>query len=312
MSVPGLRSPYDTVDGVVYFGRMIDKMRLHAAGDLPADYHPFLGGANPYSFDGRCCRFLRIDYDALAAEALQGGTMEELLKWACSRGRTPSETEIEVWNGFMQKRGWCDSASGALQREAKKSGITDRSVATFFDLHDAEEDRPPRFPHDPSPTVVSPDQVTIIPGLRSPREKIGGIYHFGRMLDRIRLFHQGRLPGPWAAAKGAGLGFDVTCCRFLHVNHAALEEETLKGRGDDELFEWATEVGRKPSDEEIEIWNAYLSKRCWRDQFTDRLHVRLAEVGMRPGSVYTMFDFIDLDEGRTLGESQKSEVKRQK
>ena len=73
MSVPGLRSPYDTVDGIVYFGRMIDKMRLHAAGDLPADYHPFLGGANPYSFDGRCCRFLRIDYGALAAEAQQPG-----------------------------------------------------------------------------------------------------------------------------------------------------------------------------------------------------------------------------------------------
>jgi len=69
MRLPGLRSPYDTVAGIVYFGRMIDKMRLHAAGDLPADYHPFLGGANPYSFDGRCCRFLRIDYDALAAEA---------------------------------------------------------------------------------------------------------------------------------------------------------------------------------------------------------------------------------------------------
>jgi Domain of unknown function (DUF5069) len=312
MSVPGLRSPYDTVAGIVYFGRMIDKMRLHAAGDLPADYHPFLGGANPYSFDGRCCRFLRIDYDALAAEALQGGTLEELLNWACSRGRTPSGTEIEVWNGFMQKRGWCDNASEALKREAEKSGITDRGIATFFDLHDAEEGRPPRFPHDPSPTAVPPDQVTIIPGLRSPREKIGGIYHFGRMLDKIRLFHCGQLPAPWAAAKGSVPGFDGCCCRFLHIDYAALEEETLKGRGDDELFEWATRVGRKPNDEDIEIWNAYLSKRCWRDQYTDRLHVRLAEVGMRVGSVYAMFDFIDLDEGRPLRESQKSEVKRQK
>jgi hypothetical protein len=300
MSVPGLRSPYDTVGGIVYFGRMIDKMRLHATGDLPADYHPFLGGANPYSFDGRCCRFLRIDYGELAAEARQSGTAEEFFKWACGRGRMPSETEIEVWNGFMQKRGWRDNVSEALQQEAEKSGITDRSVATFFDLHDAEEDRPPRFPHDPPPTAVPPDQVTLIPGLRSPREKVGGVYHFGRMLDRIRLFHQGRLPELWAAAKGAGLGFDGTCCRFLHVDYAALEEEILKGLGDDELFEWATEVGRKPNDEEIEIWNAYLSKRCWRDQYTHRLHARLAEVGMPVGSVYTMFDLIDLDEGRPL------------
>ena len=304
MSVPGLRSPYDTVGGIVYFGRMIDKMRLYATGDLPVDYHPFLGGANPYSFDGRCCRFLGIDYGLLAAEAQQGGTAEELLKWACSRGRMPSETEIEVWNGFMQKRGWRDNASEALQREVEKSGITDRGVATFFDLHDAEEGRPPSFPHDPPPTAVPPDQVTRIPGLRSPREKVGGIYHFGRMLDRIRLFHRGELPALWAAVKGSVPGFDGCCCRFLHVDYARLEEETLKGKGDDELFEWAIEHGCKPGDEEIEIWNAYLSKRCWRDKYTHRLHARLEEVGMPIGAVYTMFDLIDLDEGRSLRDNR--------
>ena len=34
--IPGLRSPYDTVGGIVQFGRMLDKIRLHAAGKLPA------------------------------------------------------------------------------------------------------------------------------------------------------------------------------------------------------------------------------------------------------------------------------------
>jgi len=37
--VPGLRSPYVKVGRLVYFGRMLDKIRLHAAGRLPvADY----------------------------------------------------------------------------------------------------------------------------------------------------------------------------------------------------------------------------------------------------------------------------------
>jgi hypothetical protein len=302
MEVPGLRSGYDIVGGIVHFGRMIDKIRLHAAGDLPAPYRPYLGGSNPYTFDGRCCRFLNIDYVAFAAEAKQGGSDDTLFEWACAHGRKPSEWEIEVWNGFMEKRGWRDKTSKVLQQEVKESGITDRVVATFFDLHDAEEGRSPRFPDDPPPTLVppAPDRVSRIPGLRSPRETVGGIYHFGRMLDKIRLFHHGDLPELWAAAKGSKGGFDGTCCRFLHVDYAALEEETLKGRGDDELFEWATTAGRKPNDEEIEIWNAYLSKRCWRDKYTHRLHARLEEVGMPVGSVYIMFDLIDLDEGRSI------------
>jgi gluconokinase len=30
--IPGLRSPFDQVKGLVYFGRMLDKIRLAAAG----------------------------------------------------------------------------------------------------------------------------------------------------------------------------------------------------------------------------------------------------------------------------------------
>jgi hypothetical protein len=56
--------------------------------------------------------------------------------------------------------------------------------------------------------------------------------------------------------------------------------------------------GRRPSDEEIEIWNAFMSKRGWRDAGTQRLNERLAEIGLPAGTVQTMFEFIDLDEGR--------------
>jgi hypothetical protein len=33
--IPGLRSPFDHFNGLVYFGRMLDKIRLAAAGKLP-------------------------------------------------------------------------------------------------------------------------------------------------------------------------------------------------------------------------------------------------------------------------------------
>jgi gluconokinase len=33
-NIPGLRSCYDKVGRLIYFGRMLDKIRLHAAGQL--------------------------------------------------------------------------------------------------------------------------------------------------------------------------------------------------------------------------------------------------------------------------------------
>ena len=300
MKIPSLRSSYDSVGGLVHFGRMIDKIRLYAAGALPDEYHPYLGDSNPLAFDGRCCRFLKIGYEALKARAKQGGTDAELFEWACTQGRRPSEEELEVWNAFMQKRGWRDSRVQALQEETRDAGITDRIVATFFDLHDAEEGHPVRFPAEPPPTALPPKQITRIPGLRSPWETVGGIVHFGRMIDKMRLFLRNELPEAWVAAKGSVTGFDGCCCRFLQVGYAALEEQVIKGKSDTEALDWAFANGRKPNDEEIEIWNAYLSKRCWRDRYTDRLYTRMEEVGMPIGSVYTMFDFIDLDEGRSM------------
>ncbi len=142
---------------------------------------------------------------------------------------------------------------------------------------------------------------TLIPGLRSPFDQVNGLVYFGRMLDKIRVAAAGKLPADWEAARGTKSpnSFDSRCCRFLKVDYAALEAQTLEGdRSDAELLEWAFQHGRRPSQEEIEIWNAFMTKRGWRDAGTQRLNERLAEIGLPPGTVQTMFEFIDLDEGR--------------
>ena len=141
---------------------------------------------------------------------------------------------------------------------------------------------------------------TIIPGLRSPFEQVKGIVYFGRMLDKIRLASQDKLPEGWREMRGAAKSgtFDARCCRFLGVDYAALEKETLKGRSDEELLEWAFKNGSRPNEEQIEIWNAFMTKRGWRDAGTQRLHERLAEIGLPPSAAETMFEFIDIDEGR--------------
>jgi len=141
---------------------------------------------------------------------------------------------------------------------------------------------------------------TIIPGLRGPGEQVGGIVYFGRMTDKIRLNAQGKLPPDWQAALGFAYpnSFDARCCRFLKIDYSAFQAEVLKGGTDEQLLEWAFANGRRPNDEEIEIWNAFMSKRGWRDSGTQRLNERLAEIGLPPGTVETMFEFIDVDEGR--------------
>jgi hypothetical protein len=142
---------------------------------------------------------------------------------------------------------------------------------------------------------------TVIPGLRSPADQIQGLVYFGRMIDKIRLAAAGKLPPEWETARGtkSSTSFDARCCRFLKIDYAALEAEVLQGgRSDEEFLNWAFEKGRRPTDDEIEIWNAFMSKRGWRDAGTQRLNERLAEIGLPAGAVQTMFEFIDLDEGR--------------
>src|SRR2546422_11615087 len=118
--IPGLRSPRDQVKGLVYFGRMLDKIRLAAAGNLPEAWQATRGTASKRNFDSRCCKVLDIDYAALEAETLKGGSDEELLAWAFEHGRQPSEDEIEVWNGFMTKYGWHDAGRSEERRVGKE------------------------------------------------------------------------------------------------------------------------------------------------------------------------------------------------
>lgn len=141
--VPGLRSPYLKVGRLVYFGRMLDKIRLHAAGQLPvSEYGANLGKG----FDGRCCSFLRVGYDALKARTLAGGTDGEVLAWAHETGGPRTDEECEVWNGFLMKRGWRDPAAEILAKRIKESGLEAAPIATMFDYLDFDEGRDPVAP----------------------------------------------------------------------------------------------------------------------------------------------------------------------
>ena len=141
MSFP-IRSPRDQIGGIVLLGRILDKIRLNAReGSLPPGYHlGLIPGSR--TFDDRVCRFLNVDFDALSARTLQGGTDEEILEWCFENGRKPDAEQIEVWNTFMLKRGWRDSASAGLVKQRAEAGLDHREdLVTFFDMMDVEEGR---------------------------------------------------------------------------------------------------------------------------------------------------------------------------
>ena len=131
-------SPYETCHGLIYFPRMIDKIRLHASGELGADYVPNLGKG----FDVRCCSLLGVDYDELAKAVSSSKTDEQAWEWVLQNGKAPTEEQIEVWNGFMTRRGWNDDLVEILEKRKKEGGFESRAdIRTMFDYIDADEGR---------------------------------------------------------------------------------------------------------------------------------------------------------------------------
>ena len=142
MKIPGLRSPHEKVGGLVYFGRMLDKIRLHAAGRLPPGYVANLGEGNWYFFDARCVRFLGVKFTALVKRVQRGGTDAQILRWCFKEGGKRSPEQIAIWNTFLAKRGWRDEATDGVAEQKTAAGLARRKdVVTWFDLMDAEEGR---------------------------------------------------------------------------------------------------------------------------------------------------------------------------
>ena len=136
--VPGLRSPRDEVDGLVYFGRMVDKLRLEQAGNLPPEYHENMGKG----FDAACCSFLGVDYEQLKSQARKGGSDRELLAWCGTHGKKRDAAERAIWSAYLSKRGWRDDLAERLIFRKKEAGWQGREdIQTFFDYLDADEGR---------------------------------------------------------------------------------------------------------------------------------------------------------------------------
>jgi hypothetical protein len=134
------KSPKEMTSGMMWFPRMLDKIRLHARGELGEDYHTRLGKTR--AADGMCLSFLRMNHNELRDRILDGGSDEEILEWCYEKGRRLNEGDLRVWNGFISKLGWNDFATPILEEQKQRDGISDRTdIVTIPDLIDLDEGR---------------------------------------------------------------------------------------------------------------------------------------------------------------------------
>ena len=69
--------------------------------------------------------------------------------------------------------------------------------------------------------------------------------------------------------------------------------------GDLKVLEWCFANGRRPNEEEILVFNAFLSKRGWNDETSERIKEHKQKTGLaHREDIQTVFDLHDADEGR--------------
>ncbi len=131
-------------------------------------------------------------------------------------------------------------------------------------------------------------------------EETRGLIYFARMLDKIRLHAKGELEDGYFLGTEDPTFFDARCTRFLGVDYEELAVRTLQGGSNEEILEWCFARGRKPNEEEIEVWNAFIAKRGWRDAGSADLQAAKARAGWSDREdIQTWVDLHDVEEGRT-------------
>lgn len=131
-------SGYQETLGMIYFARMLDKIRKNAEGTLRDDFCDNLGTG----FDARCVDYLRINYDDLKKQTLHGGLDEEILQWCFENGRTLNDGDIHIWNQFLKRVGWQDSVTEILIRRKSESGLSaNHLIETMLEYFEYDEGR---------------------------------------------------------------------------------------------------------------------------------------------------------------------------
>ena len=133
------RSPRETMDGWTYLPRYIDKIRLHLAGKLHADYQENLGKA----FDGMWLKHAGVTHEQMIEVVKNSVTDGEVCDWVRRNvKKSPAEKAAHAKDMLSRPPANDAEAVARLKMRKEQSGIAHRDdIKTFVDYIDADEKR---------------------------------------------------------------------------------------------------------------------------------------------------------------------------
>src|SRR5262245_39980809 len=133
------RSPRETMCGWMHLPRYIDKIRLHLAGKLHADYQPNLGKG----FDGAWLKAAGLNHEQFVDVVRNTITDGEVADWVLSNVKKTDSDKNAHANGMLDYPKANDAAmQERLKMRKEQAGITHRTeIETFVDFIDADEKR---------------------------------------------------------------------------------------------------------------------------------------------------------------------------
>ena len=132
------RSPREMMDGWVYLPRFIDKIRLHLAGKLHADYQEnFTKG-----FDGAWLKAAGVSAEQMIEVVKNSVTDGQVCDWM-RKNVKKSQAEKDAFRNYILNRGTDDEEIKArLKMRKEQAGLAHRDdIKVFVDFIDADEKR---------------------------------------------------------------------------------------------------------------------------------------------------------------------------
>jgi hypothetical protein len=133
------RSPRETLDGWSYLPRYIDKIRLHLAGKLHADYQENLGKG----FDGMWLKYAGVTHEQMIEVVRRSITDGEVCDWVRHNVKKSAAEKAAHAGDILRRRVAGDAPAVArLKMRKEESGFGRRDdIKTFVDYIDADEKR---------------------------------------------------------------------------------------------------------------------------------------------------------------------------
>ena len=132
------RSPYETMDGWVHLPRLVDKIRLHEAGQLPEDYQP---NYLHKGFDLAWFEASGVAPDTLVGVVKGSITDGQVCDWVKANVRVADEAKTALRDDLLSYGTEGALRERLIQRKAE-SGLQDRDdIRCMLDYIDADEGR---------------------------------------------------------------------------------------------------------------------------------------------------------------------------